>query len=432
MIHLITGGSASGKSAYAEQKAMEAGAVRYYIATMEPFGEEGRQRIKKHRAMREGKGFRTIECWHHLDQVQLEAAKDSVVLLECMTNLVANEQFSVGGSDDEIISRIRDGVNHLTRQASHLIIVTGEVFSDGIEYEEETGRYLYLLGRVDQEMAQLADRVTEVVYGIPIHMKKNSQKGEKPKTGRWESFVIAFSMYSRIPMPQIPWSEGGMKYALCFFPLVGVVIGAVMCVFFWLSWKLPLGETARACLGTAIPLLITGGIHMDGFLDTADARSSFQPREKKLEILKDPHSGAFAVIGCGVYLLLYLAAFSELGEHAFPAGAGIYVLARAVSGWSVVSLPKAKKDGLASTFSTQAHHRTVQAAMVCYGTAAAVWMIAFAGVRTGLVMLLGALSCALWYCRMSRKEFGGVTGDLAGYFLQVCELTMLAVLAVFM
>lgn len=264
--------------------------------------------------------------------------------------------------------------------------------------------------------------------------KENQNPGsQEAKPTCWrESFVIACSMYSRIPMPQIPWSEGGMKYALCFFPLIGVAIGAVMSGFFWLSWQLSLGETARACLGTAIPLLITGGIHMDGFLDTADARSSFQSREKKLEILKDPHSGAFAVIGCGVYLLLYLAAFSELGQHAFPAGAGIYVLARAVSGWSVVSLPKAKKDGLVSTFSMQAHHRTVQIAMVCYGLAAAVWMIVFAGLWTAFGMLLGALFCALWYCYMSRKEFGGVTGDLAGYFLQICELTMLAVLAVFM
>lgn len=259
-------------------------------------------------------------------------------------------------------------------------------------------------------------------------MVKSGQK----KSGWKESLVIACSMYSRIPMPQIPWSEEGMKYALCFFPAIGVVVGAVMSGFFWMAWRLPLGETARACLGTAIPLLITGGIHMDGFLDTADARSSFQPRGKKLEILKDPHSGAFAVIGCGVYLLLYLAAFSELGEQAFPAGAGIYVLARAISGWSVVSLPKAKKDGLVSTFSVKAHHRVVQITMVFYGLAAVCWMIAFAGLLPASAMLAGALLCALWYYHMSRKEFGGVTGDLAGYFLQTCELTMMAVLAVFM
>ena len=159
-------------------------------------------------------------------------------------------------------------------------------------------------------------------------------------TGLLESLVIACSMYSKIPMPSIPWSDRGMKHALCFFPVVGVVIGAVMAGFGWLAAILPglrPGTAAYSCLGTVIPILITGGIHMDGFLDTVDARSSFQPRERKLEILKDPHTGAFAIIGCGVYLLLYTAVFSLLGAEAFPAIAGIYVMTRAVSGWSVVS-----------------------------------------------------------------------------------------------
>ncbi len=168
---------------------------------------------------------------------------------------------------------------------------------------------------------------------------------------------------------------------------------------------------------------------MDGFLDTVDARSSFQTREKKLEILKDPHTGAFAITGCGVYLLLYVAAFSELGRDAFPAGAAVYVLTRAVSGWSVVALPKAKKDGLASTFSSQARQRTVKIFMGLYAAAAALWLFLYAGIVTTAAELAAAFACAFWYCHMAKKEFGGVTGDLAGYFLQVSELVMIGVLA---
>ena len=111
---------------------------------------------------------------------------------------------------------------------------------------------------------------------------------EKTLPSILESFVIAFSMYSRIPMPFVEWSECGMKYAFCFFPLIGVVIGACVCAFCWLSVQAGLGILAFSLLGTAVPLLITGGIHMDGFLDVTDARSSFQSRERKLEILKDP------------------------------------------------------------------------------------------------------------------------------------------------
>ena len=173
---------------------------------------------------------------------------------------------------------------------------------------------------------------------------------EKKLPSILESFVIAFSMYSRIPMPFVEWSECGMKYAFCFFPLIGVVIGACVCAFCWLPVQAGLGILAFSLLGTAVPLLITGGIPMDGFLDVTDARSSFQSRERKLEILKDPHAGAFAIAGCGVYLLLYAAAFSELRLEAFPAIGGIYVMTRALSGLSVLCFPKARKDGLAATF----------------------------------------------------------------------------------
>ncbi len=127
-----------------------------------------------------------------------------------------------------------------------------------------------------------------------------------------QGLLMAFSLYSRIPVPQAEWSKGGMRYAFCFFPLVGVVIGAAVAGFDCLARVAHVGEVARSCVGAALPLLLTGGIHMDGFLDTVDARSSCQPRERKLEILKDPHTGAFAIIGGGVYLLMYLAVFSDI------------------------------------------------------------------------------------------------------------------------
>ena len=126
-----------------------------------------------------------------------------------------------------------------------------------------------------------------------------SEQREKGKTGGLaESLVIAFSMYSRIPMPMVEWTERGMKYALCFFPAVGIAVGAAVAAFWYLSRLSGMGELSRICVETALPLLITGGIHMDGFLDTVDARSSHQSRERKLEILKDPHAGAFAIAGC--------------------------------------------------------------------------------------------------------------------------------------
>ena len=121
--------------------------------------------------------------------------------------------------------------------------------------------------------------------------------------------IIAFSMYSRIPMPMFEWKEEDMKYAMCFFPAIGAVIGAVFFGMYLLLDRILTGKILAAVILLAVPLFITGGIHMDGFMDTCDARASYGDREKKLGILKDTHTGAFAVIFGGLYLILYAASF---------------------------------------------------------------------------------------------------------------------------
>ena len=174
MIHLITGGSASGKSAYAEKLAVEAGEkTRYYLAAMKPWGKEGQERVERHRKMRAGKGFTTVECYTCREQAALSLGEEKpekrVILLECMSNLLANEQFEEGGSDQEILARIRGGIRSLQKRAETLIIVT----------KEETVRYLRLLGGVNRFLAQEADRVTEVVFGIPVVWKTEQREKKK-------------------------------------------------------------------------------------------------------------------------------------------------------------------------------------------------------------------------------------------------------------
>ena len=111
-----------------------------------------------------------------------------------------------------------------------------------------------------------------------------------------KSFFIAFSLYSSIPVPQFTWKEEDMKYVLCFFPWVGAVIGALVYLWGRFCNHCAVGTLCYSLIGTAIPLIITGGFHVDGFMDTMDAFHSYQPRERKLEILKDSHIGAFSVI----------------------------------------------------------------------------------------------------------------------------------------
>ena len=130
----------------------------------------------------------------------------------------------------------------------------------------------------------------------------------------WSSFLIAFSMYSRLPVPRTDWTKEHMRYVMCFFPLVGTVLGALFLILWEICELLGLGTALTAVLLTLLPVVVTGGIHMDGLMDTMDALSSWQPMEKKLEILKDSRAGAFAVLSCGCYLLLSCGLYAEILE----------------------------------------------------------------------------------------------------------------------
>ncbi len=171
MLHLIIGGAGSGKSAYAEKIIVESGAYpHYYVATMQPFGKEALSRIERHRKLRAGKGFETLE--RQISLSKLELPEDGcAVLLECVGNLLANEMYDPAGSKEACIGEIVLGVKRLAEQAKCVAVVTNDVFSDGNTYDAETMRYIAYLGEVNRRLAELADRVTEVVCGIPLARK---------------------------------------------------------------------------------------------------------------------------------------------------------------------------------------------------------------------------------------------------------------------
>lgn len=171
MITLVTGGSGSGKSAYAEDVLTGFGEFpRIYIATMYPFDEESKKRIVRHRNMRAEKNFTTIECY--TDLRKLKIPQGCCVLLECMSNLTANEMFQEGGAKENTVSEILEGISEIEKQAKELVVVTNEIFSDGVEYDEETRRYQSCLGEINAKLAERAKTVVEVVYGIPVFVKQ--------------------------------------------------------------------------------------------------------------------------------------------------------------------------------------------------------------------------------------------------------------------
>lgn len=237
------------------------------------------------------------------------------------------------------------------------------------------------------------------------------------------SFFIALSMYSRIPVPRVDWEKENMRYAMCFFPMIGVVIGVVMYLAGWLLDKTSVGGLFRGVVFTLIPIIITGGIHMDGFMDTMDALGSWGDREKKLEILKDSHAGAFAILGMGCYLMWSVAVWSELPAEVLRVCGVSFVLSRALSGFSVVTFSAARNSGLLKMFQDGAQKKVVRITMCLY-VAAAVIMMAVMNARAMTGAVTGVMIAFLYYIVVSRKQFGGVTGDLAGFFLETAELAM--------
>lgn len=209
MLHIVYGGSASGKSSYAESFAMSLqGEGRLlYIATMYPYkwntteiDPETMQRIERHRAMRADKGFDTVECYRHVEHIV--AKRQDVLLLECMSNLLANEMYLEQDSDDgglaetmsevekagvgmsetlsPVSKKIVQALVNLSTRVQDVVIVTNDVFSDGgsLTYDESTREYVKNLAEINCALARVAATVTEVVCGIPVIVKKNHPMGK--------------------------------------------------------------------------------------------------------------------------------------------------------------------------------------------------------------------------------------------------------------
>ena len=199
MVNLVIGAAASGKSEYAEDVVMSLPGEKIYMATMEPFGAEAKERIARHRALRAGKGFSTIE--RPRDLIGLIPEADWNVLIEDLPNLAANELFSPeGGGADAVLS----GVDRICRTASSVTIVTGDIFSDGAEYDVGTRSYMEMLADLHRRIAAKADNVVEVVCGIPCAVK-----GELPVN------IVNYETVAPEISGQVSCHKEGIQSAAC-------------------------------------------------------------------------------------------------------------------------------------------------------------------------------------------------------------------------
>lgn len=247
----------------------------------------------------------------------------------------------------------------------------------------------------------------------------------------FESLLIALSMYSTLPVKCLNWNAKNLRLAMLFFPIVGLLCGGGL----WLVWTvcqlLHRSAYLFAVLAVLVNVWITGGIHLDGFCDTADALYSRRPMEEKLRILKDPNCGPFAVFAVILVLLVQVAAYAQIYTEQNRVIIGLltggFWLSRCLSGISVTRFPCTPTSSLVKTFGEYAGKRV--------GTALIVISLLSAVGCMGCYRLLGVAACAVaglifwYYARMQKKQFGGVTGDLAGYFLVLYETAWLGIVA---
>lgn len=236
------------------------------------------------------------------------------------------------------------------------------------------------------------------------------------------SLILSLAMFTRIPMPTFDWERTNMRYVLACLPLVGILITLLLYLWQWLCTLMAANEILFAAGLLLIPILLTGGIHLDGFCDTTDALSSHASQEKKLNILKDPHAGAFAVIGLAVYLLAYFALCTQLPASLTTVGllGAAAVLSRALGALASLTFPSAKSGGILDAFRGAAGKPAI--AITATFLLAALAFMLYLSWPAALALTAAALLITLYVRLMSRRQFGGISGDVAGYLIQLIEL----------
>ena len=228
-------------------------------------------------------------------------------------------------------------------------------------------------------------------------------------------------MYTSIPMPAIRWEEKNLKYCMCFLPAAGLIAGAAQWLLLLLCRMFSVSDFLYAALFCALTVLITGGIHIDGLIDTSDALGSHGTKEKKLQILADPHAGAFGIAGVVLYFLVLYGTAVQLRQSGALENTGSiaavfssFLISRALTAIFVVYLPPSKKSGLLYTFSSVAAVKAVTVSSIAVLALCAVLIVRNPGVSALLPAAAAAL-CAAYFVRMVKKKvrrhFGEISAD---------------------
>ena len=241
------------------------------------------------------------------------------------------------------------------------------------------------------------------------------------------------SLYTRIPMPEIEWNSNNTKYVLTLLPVSGLFSGAAEVIWLILSLIIEIHAPLYAAIACGIPVLIHGGIHLDGLADTADALASCSSKEKRRAILADPHTGAFGAAAIVFYEMITFGIFCEiytLIDMQQMASVHLlllfsYILPRVLVQIATASIPPSVPEGMLYSLTSTADSRLNFVTSVGIFLLCAVLIGVFAGYAVA-VFTISAFLLFVYFRNMALMKFGGISGDLCGWLIKITETAMLA------
>ena len=239
----------------------------------------------------------------------------------------------------------------------------------------------------------------------------------------FKSFIMAFSKFSLSPKTKLDEDEESTKYILVFIPLIGMIIGALIYVCSE-GWPYLCNYAILpAVICGILPIMVSCGVHLEGFVKTVDALCAHKSREEKMEIMADSHGGYFAIIVCISYFLLDIGIWSEMPIDGIPILAIGFVMSRALFGLSILTLNHAK-ESKCTLYVPNSSARMVEIVILGIIAMVSAYFMVYFDAGVGMCCVIGALVTFIYYWIVTHKHFGGITEDSAGFFLQLCEIVI--------
>ena len=246
----------------------------------------------------------------------------------------------------------------------------------------------------------------------------------------YKGFIMALSMFTIIPTPYVEWDDEGVKNMMKFYPIIGLIVGFIWSIAYYLIDFLNTSIVLKSSLIMIVPFIITGMLHLDGFMDVCDAILSRRDREEKLRILKDSTIGAFAVISLLILFFLQFGGIYSIVEKNIP----FYILilipivSRSSVGYFLLSRQTIKESTLGTYFKkgTNIKDILIMVFSLILVTITAFFLLQIYGLILITLIVLG-VTLVVEKCK---KEFGGISGDVAGFALVVGEVTGTLVLGI--